>query len=165
MANWTLAVPVLCGIGLAVLRYFDAQRERRALRQARADTSQRLMPDYAAYEKAACRDYKARNRAAMRAYDKRYNETHKGKCPQCGGETGRQTAGICQNCHAARVAARTARLEALWAEGRTLKEIAQEFGWSSGHLQQEMHRARERGAHLPYRYRLPHPVFPDQVAA
>jgi transposase len=51
-----------------------------------------------------------------------------------------------------RIRERGARIERLWKEGASLKEIAAELGWSTGHLKTEMGRLRASGrADLPRR--------------
>ena len=92
---------------------------------------------------------------------------HRATCPRCGGPMAvgsggrrrgtRQRPLLCVGCRKAlrreAVVARDKILEQLWAEGKSMREIAAEFGWTKGHIAVEMNYARERGANLPYRYR------------
>jgi transposase len=98
-------------------------------------------------------------------------DSYRGACEICGkatdGSAGRGAAPrFCNRCSAAHhpaklaqyerahapIQARDRQLEKWWAEGLTRREIAARLGWSEGHVNVEIHRARERGAHLPYRY-------------
>ena len=91
------------------------------------------------------------------------DESHRGTCVDCGttltsrsGWSSDHPRERCRPCHLAaeakRVSERDRELEALWADGKSLREIATHFGWSNIHASVEMVNARERGASLPYRY-------------
>jgi transposase len=113
------------------------------------------------------KEFRHRNREALRAYDREYNRTHRAECPSCGGEMDRETGrggGICAGCRADEVDRRAAKIERWWADGLTLKEIAQQLDWSEGHISNELHRLREKGYDLPYRHR-GFDRFPDQAPA
>lgn len=62
----------------------------------------------------------------------------------------------CAACHRAeeaeRVAVRGHKIERFWAQGLSLREIADEFVWMVNHLTVEMHGLRAKGFDLPYRY-------------
>jgi hypothetical protein len=69
----------------------------------------------------------------------------------------RQGTTQCRRCFLAaeerRVRERAERFAAMWADGRSLNEIADEFGWTRGHLSMEFNRIRQRWPGLlPYRY-------------
>lgn len=125
-------------------------------------------PGVEAKDRATAQRYKDRNREALRAYHRRYNQTHKGECPQCGGEMDRSTVrrgGKCEGCHADDVHRRAGQIEGWWAADLPLKEIAANLGWSLSRLSVEMHQLREAGYRLPYRSVHRKPRFPEQVAA
>jgi ribosomal protein S27E len=48
---------------------------------------------------------------------------------------------------------RAEQIVAWWAAGFTLAEIGMCFGWSKGHMSNEMYRLRAKGYDLPYRRR------------
>lgn len=75
-------------------------------------------------------------------------------CPDCGATISRKS-GRCRGCDKARRARESygPRLEELWAEGRTLPEIAAELGTTVKTLGVTMYRLRRQGGYdLPYRY-------------
>lgn len=81
-------------------------------------------------------------------------------CSTCGSPLGvwssRRGSTRCYPCYSAEELARTAErghhIEGWWAEGLTLKEIADRLDWTVNHLFQEVHRLRAKGFDLPYRY-------------
>lgn len=110
------------------------------------------------------RNGRACNPQRARDYDRAYREAHKAECPQCGTKM-KPESGLCISCHEDRRDARARKIEKWWEEGLTGPEICTRLGWTKEHLAVEMHRMREMGYSLPYRYRLSEPRFPEQVAA
>lgn len=112
-----------------------------------------LNPDYDQRHLEAARDWKRRNRKRQRAYNRAYNDEHKGTCASCGGETVRgAVSGICAACRTDEADRKARKVVRLWAEGKSMKEICAEMGWSKGHLGKVMDRYRAQGYDLPYRY-------------
>lgn len=93
-----------------------------------------------------------RRREAKREWD-RANRPRK-PCASCGAE---HDAGsrLCDSCSQAErreaTHERAERIVAWWAEGRRVREIARDLGWSVPHVAQEIHRLRAKGYDLPYR--------------
>lgn len=77
-------------------------------------------------------------------------------CPRCGqpmlGWQPSRPATGCGACRAADADAHAREYVRLWAEGKTLRQIAAHFGYSLGAAPRELHRLRERGYDLPFRY-------------
>jgi DNA-binding CsgD family transcriptional regulator len=108
--------------------------------------------------------------------------SYAGVCEDCGGPTSGTSSGFarvprwCRTCAkphkqaasrralAAIHADRDRQIEVWWNEGLSMNEIADRLGWSRAHVQVELHKLRERGYHIPYRYALTRPRFPEQVA-
>jgi hypothetical protein len=118
-----------------------------------------------AYDKA----WKDRNREHVRAVDRAYRRTVRATCTSCEGQMGigSKADGICLECRKDTYHLRCLRIERLWAEGKTFPELMAEFGWNEGRLSVEIHRMRDYGYDLPYRYQhhTSAPRFPEQVAA
>lgn len=124
--------------------------------------------------KAAEREQNARRGPAKRAWE----DGQRANCEDCGCLLGMgssmpcRKAGKCRSCHqlsrVEQVESRARRIEALWAEGLTLRQIAAELGWTVNHISVEIQNLREKGYNLPYRYS-PRSrdamKFPDQVAS
>lgn len=102
-----------------------------------------------------------------RAYDRVYGATHRSECERCGGDRprGNHGGGLCEACIQDDVDQKGKSLEEMWANGLTIKEICSRLGWTKGHFSVEIHRFREKGYELPYRYKLSKPRFKGQVAA
>ena len=106
---------------------------------------------------------------------KRFCENRKrATCLDCDTELGLGSAWRnrvrCQACEATRKrAGRDARwhqIEKWWAEGLTFPEICARLGWAKGTLGSQLHRMREAGFDVPYRYKpgkRNSTRFPDQV--
>lgn len=77
-------------------------------------------------------------------------------CETCGGLCGiasrKHGYRECMACKRLRRKTRGHEIERLWAEGRTLREIRERFGWSAGRIAMEMDWLRKNGFDLPYRY-------------
>jgi IS30 family transposase len=109
--------------------------------------------------------------------------SYRGTCEDCGGPTSGTSSGVareprwCKTCaqphrqaaarerHAALLAERNHQIETWWNAGLTSAEIAARIGWSKSHVDVELQRLRARGFHIPYRYALTRPRFPEQMAA
>ena len=112
----------------------------------------RQNPDRAERDRESARAWKARNRERTRAYDRDYYATHRDVCSVCGGDRVIGGAGdVCASCLADQVRQRRERTVELWRDGVTLREIADQLGWTVGHLAGEIHRMRETGWDLPFR--------------
>lgn len=111
-----------------------------------------------------------------RAPQKRaYAQSKRAACEDCGTPLSagsswpsRRRTGKCRTCweldEAERIEPRRRQIEEWWAEGLSLRAIAERLGWSRDHLSVEIHRMREAGYAVPYRNR-GYDRFPDQVAA
>jgi IS30 family transposase len=77
--------------------------------------------------------------------------SYRGTCEDCGGPTSGTSSGVAR--------------EPRWNAGLTSAEIAARIGWSKSHVDVELQRLRARGFHIPYRYALTRPRFPEQMAA
>jgi hypothetical protein len=89
-------------------------------------------------------------------------------CPRCGAPMngsdglGPDAPVLCKYCNGdrladenrAKAAAFLAEVEALWATGATIREMARELGWKRDSLGAYITRARREGAALPYRNRM-----------
>lgn len=107
--------------------------------------------EYAERQRATARAWKERNKKDLAAYDRRYHQEHKHPCPACGHMLSPTSKGArCPGC----TEVRRQRIVALWAEGRSMREIEKELGCTHGHLSVEMFRMREQGYDLPHRYRV-----------
>jgi hypothetical protein len=115
---------------------------------------------------------RAQNRS-RNAYKREHERNHRAPCPQCGepmragsASPARRPA-LCQGCRrladVATADRRGRRVEALWAKGCTLQEIALAFDWPVGRAGVEINDLRRRGYKLPYRRLNATPRFPDQV--
>lgn len=116
---------------------------------------------------APYRNGRAINPERARALDKRYSREKRYyvDCPQCGNKM-HQDSSLCEGCRADDVDRRARRIEAWWAEGKLMREIADLLGWSRGRLSMEFSRLRAKGYGLPYRravYPNGKPRFPEQV--
>jgi len=124
-----------------------------------------LNPEYERRQQAASLAYKNRNREEVRAKNREYKRATRPDCPQCGSPMSHKST-LCEECRADEIDRRARQIEGLWAEGLPLKEIADRLGWTLDRLAYEMHRLREKGYELPYRYDLNgNAKFPEQVAA
>jgi hypothetical protein len=114
-------------------------------------------PDRARVRAASSRAWKETNRETNRARDRAYwrREDVRGTCLHCGGLMGIGTTGdgTCAACATARKEANWARVEQMWAEGLTLRHIADAMGWTIGHLAVQVSRMRAAGRAVPYRNR------------
>lgn len=101
------------------------------------------------------REWKARNREHVRAYDARYAREHRGVCEDCGGPMGLHNPrdGVCRSCRGLRRERNWRAIQLMWEDGLLLREIAEALGWSRGYLAMETHRLRKAGWSLPYRRR------------
>lgn len=100
------------------------------------------------------RNGRAIDPARTRVLDLEYNKRNRRSCSRCGGDRPRQFTGpICKRCIQDDVDSRGKQIERWWAEGLTLGEIAERLGWTEKHVGSELHRLREKGYELPYRYR------------
>ena len=93
------------------------------------------------------------------------DDKHRATCIDCGspqaprsgfqrGEKGRPQlrCAECQRKHqAASHYERDQQIVAWWAEGRSMRFIYDQLGWTAGHLSDEMDRLRAAGHNLPYR--------------
>lgn len=114
-----------------------------------------LNPDYAERNRARSRAWKARNKSAVREHDRAYDEAHKGRCRECGNAVNRRRDGcICMPCREDKRDCRARQIERLWAEGRSLKEIAAELGCTVKSLGVRMVALRKMGYDLPHRYKV-----------
>jgi DNA-directed RNA polymerase specialized sigma24 family protein len=110
------------------------------------------------HDAAVSRDWKARNKAHVHAYDERYDAEHRATCPNCGGACGLSSGkkdhapSLCQRCLDERAEKRRVVIVEMWREGASLKEIAARLGSTSGAVQVQMVRMRADGYDLPYRY-------------
>lgn len=114
-----------------------------------------LNPDYIEKQRQASREWKARNKKHCAKYDKEYKESHRGECSQCGGEMDRYyDGGVCSSCRFDNRDRRARKIERWWAEGLSIREIADRLAWSEGSLSREMGHLRRMDYDLPYRYRV-----------
>ncbi len=113
-------------------------------------------PDKAERDRAMSRDWKARNPEYLSGYGMEYGRTHRGTCIRCGGlmGIGVRGDGVCAKCRAVSVHEKRLMLASLWAQGRSMREIAAEFGWELHQVGPEMARMRKLGYNLPHRYNL-----------
>lgn len=116
---------------------------------------------------APYRNGRAINPERARASDRVYTATHRSECGRCGGDRprGKHGGDICERCIQDDVDRRGREIEAMWADGLSRKEIGARVGWSRNQTAVEIHRFREKGYELPYRYKLSKPRFKDQAAA
>lgn len=78
-----------------------------------------------------------------------------GVCSQCSGNMSRgHNGGTCRRCTSEGREHNLIALEAMWADGLSLREIGAHFGWTLNHVSAEMGRARREGRDLPHRYRI-----------
>lgn len=113
--------------------------------------------------RACNREYCAAEEKRRRAYKREHENGRRAPCPSCGGLMQAGSAvpshrpSLCRSCYSAieaeRIAERDREIEALWAAGASMNQIADLFGWSPEYVSVEIDRARSRGADLPYRYR------------
>jgi hypothetical protein len=66
---------------------------------------------------------------------------------------GVKDAGICAACRSEQCEARWQQIEQMWADGRSVLDIAAALGVTKGCLGGEMAQMREAGRALPYRYK------------
>lgn len=111
-------------------------------------------PEFAEQQREIVRQYKDENREAVRAAGRDHNRKHRGQCLTCGDlmGIGVRHDGTCSGCRSAEVHERRMRVVALWEGGATWQQIADDLGWTLGHLAVEMGRMRKVGYDLPYRY-------------
>lgn len=78
-------------------------------------------------------------------------------CPACGAPMTRNST-VCKGCwtgpRAEARERRWARIESLWAAGLSMTRIAEDMGYSRGHLGGEMATMRAAGRNVPHRYRV-----------
>lgn len=112
-------------------------------------------PDFAEQQRETSRRWKERHRDELRAYNETYDEAHRLTCPKCGqlmGKRSRRRAGQeCRSCITRRRDANWARIEAMWAEGALMREIADAMGWTVSHLGVEITRMRKADRYMPHR--------------
>lgn len=120
-------------------------------------------------EQAKVRKWKSAHREQLREYDRRYTDENRYVCPECGHvygigsavQGGRKRkhvhADSCPGC----IAKRRERVIAWWAEGLSLREMADRLGWTVNHLGVELNRMRGAGFELPYRH---HSMTAERVA-
>lgn len=116
---------------------------------------------------APYRNGRAINPERARELDRRYKLEQRAECPRCSSKMSPRSS-PCEACGADEVDRRARKIEHWWSEGLLLREIAANLNWSLGHLSGEMHRYRELGYRLPYRYtesKRRGRRFPEQVAA
>lgn len=100
------------------------------------------------------------------------NTTGRSACGECGapmGEGSKWRGGrLCADClETSREARRdeaAADIERLWAEGISMREMAERLGYSAGFMSVKINRLRRAGYRLPYRQANPNAVFPGQEA-
>ncbi|HKN43832.1 MAG TPA: hypothetical protein VJW23_07895 [Propionibacteriaceae bacterium] len=131
-------------------------------------TAQRWVnPDYAERDRQVCREYKDRNREAIRAQNRAYKWEQRVSCPQCGNKMLPEST-LCEGCRDDEVDHRARQIETWWAEGLTQREIADRLGWTVAHVGVEINILREKGYDLPYRrstFPKGKPRFPELVVA
>lgn len=114
-----------------------------------------LDPEVAERQRIASRASKARRKDELAEYDRRYYLEHKHPCPKCGHRLSYQRTGEkCPGC----AAARRERVVVWWAEGLTMREIADRLGWTAVQVRTDIARMRAVG------YDMPHRRTPEQVA-
>ena len=113
-----------------------------------------LNPELAGRQRRSSREAKRRRRPELAEYNKRYSEDHRERCVGCGlRRLYRQARGdLCRACIVARKEARWQQIQAMWANGQSILQIANALGISKGHLGVEMVAIRRAGWDLPYRY-------------
>jgi transposase len=111
-----------------------------------------LRPDYAERNREMSRRWKDSHREANRARDRDYMKRDKEPCA-CGKYkfAGTERCGHCEQRHQAH--RRRLVIERLWADGLSLREIADRLGMTHGHVNVEIARMRELGGYVvPHRY-------------
>lgn len=81
-------------------------------------------------------------------------------CPNCGGRMGvgskRKHTRLCESCRRSaertRVHKRRERIQALWNDGRAIREVAAVLDSTPGSIQVELVRMRKEGWYVPCRY-------------
>lgn len=123
-------------------------------------------PGFAERRKAYDAKYRAEHRESRNAQQRAYRHRTRPACPECGQPMWHKTT-LCEGCRTDQVEARRRQIETWWAGGLSLREVADELGWTLPRLSVEVHRMREYGYDLPYRnqHRSNAPRFPEQVAA
>lgn len=90
------------------------------------------------------------------------------KCPNCRQPVPEPIDAMCRDCIADGASEKALKVERMWLAGGNMRAIAAELGWTVNCLGVMMHRYREQGYNLPYRYTEGGRAgrkFPDQVAA
>lgn len=118
--------------------------------------------------------FRLQNGALENERKRRWERSHRLPCPQCGTPMGAGTAradgtpsskgkkyAMCRACRNRLVAeqsrANRSRIEELWNQGLSLKEIAAELEWTTGAIGVEIARMRNAGGwNLPHRYNVRH---------
>lgn len=136
---------------------FPEERERRRAKEKR--WRERNPRRHRELNRRSDRRRRREKPEAFRAYSRRYDRDHRLPCPRgCGGYLGIgvvEADGIeaCLECREREVHERRLLLVDLWAEGRSLIEIASVFETSVNALGGIMYAARRAGYDLPYRRR------------
>lgn len=104
-----------------------------------------------------CSDNCRKRTPEFRAAEREYNKTsvvRTGLCAICGGLKGSQCKRyeICRACVVRGKEAKREEIQQLWLSGASLRQIRAELGITRGYLAVEIHRMREEGWDLPYRY-------------
>lgn len=110
-----------------------------------------VLPGVREAELIVSRDWKARNKEHLKAYDRAYNHAHRHPCPQCG-ELMSQDATLCQACRHANNETRTSIIIGCHRDGWKVKEIAAVLGSTPQSLGVTLHRLRRAGL-VGYRHR------------
>lgn len=113
----------------------------------------RTDPEFARKDREASLAWKVANRAACRAYDAQYALDHQGVCETCGGPTFVDNAsGFCETCILAGRRLRESLIVEWWAEGHSIKKIAELLGATPGSVGVQIVNMRAAGFDIPYRY-------------
>lgn len=120
-----------------------------------AESATRLLRDPSVQAEMTRRDNAKRN-AAKRAWEREHDRA---VCP-CGAAMGvgaaRKGATVCRECHVEQVALgramRCERIADMWAQGCTLREIAEALDSAVHSIGASMSRMRAAGWDLPYRH-------------
>ncbi len=114
---------------------------------------------FAERERAASREWKAAHAEQCARVTKAYRLANGKRCSRCGkqrprpcGETARGKQGeLCRDCRSVVRRERALRICAMWAEGLSLRQIAEAVGWNTNTLGVEMAQLRGEGYDLPLR--------------
>lgn len=86
----------------------------------------------------------------------RQDPTKMKPCPLCGEATGSflwssDAPEACETCRRTAIEERWRQIEAWWADGLTMRQIAEELDWTMNHVRAEFGRMRNAGRDLPNR--------------